>query len=108
LVRRVCKSCGGSATVKQSVDGGGKYACEVCRDSGYKGREGIYELLLITDQIRQQIQDRAHAAHLRDAGVAEGMRLLREWGQDKVALGPTTLEEVERVTMRANCKRLNS
>ncbi len=101
LVRRVCKECGGSSSGSQPVEGNGKYACEVCRDSGYKGREGIYELLLITDQIRQQIQDRAHAAQLRDAGVAEGMRLLRECGQEKVALGLTTLEEVERVTMRA-------
>lgn len=92
LVRRVCRLCGGP------VAGGSN--CTSCRGTGYRGREGIYELLLITDTIRKQIQDRTHAAELRELGVREGMRLLSESGELKVKQGLTTLEEVERVTMR--------
>ena len=57
--------------------------------------------MLVTDAIRQQIQSHAHAAEIRDLGVKQGMRLLRDSGQLKVDSGLTTLEEVERVTMRS-------
>jgi general secretion pathway protein E len=92
LVRRICRECKGNAP-----DGG---RCAVCRGTGYRGREGIYELLLVTDAVRKQIQDRVHAAEIRDLGVREGMRVLRECGELKIKLGLTTVEEVERVTMR--------
>ncbi len=94
LVRRVCQQC-----IDQSQEQ--KQACSRCRGTGYKGREGIYELLLVNDEIRSLIQQRVHAAEIRDCGVRGGMRLLRESGELKIAERLTTLEEVERVTMRS-------
>jgi general secretion pathway protein E len=94
LVRRLCQKC-----VELDVDV--QKSCPFCRGTGYKGREGIYELLLVTDEIRTLIQQRAHAAEVRDCGVRGGMRLLRESGELKVANRLTTQDEVERVTMRA-------
>ncbi len=93
LLRRTCPECRGAAAKDKP--------CNHCRNTGYRGREGIYELLLVTDAIRQQIQSHAHAAEIRDLGVKHGMRLLRDSGQLKVDSGLTTLEEVERVTMRS-------
>ena len=90
LVRRVCDHCRG-------VEKG----CAECRGTGYRGREGIYELLVLEDSIRDLIQKRAHAATIRDAGVERGMRLLRESGIEKVEAGITTMAEIERVAMRA-------
>lgn len=92
LVRRLCQDCRNAPQLAAT--------CKACRGTGYRGREGIYELLLVTDPIRQQIQEHAHASKLRDQGVAGGMRLLRESGQAKIELGLTSQEEVERVTMR--------
>ncbi|TWU62324.1 Type II secretion system protein E [Crateriforma conspicua] len=92
LVRTQCTLCRESRESTQ---------CKHCRGTGYKGREGIYELLRIDDSIRELIQGRAHASVIRDAGVHIGMQLLRESGLEKVKLGRTTLEEVDRVTMRA-------
>lgn len=103
LLRRVCPAClggvrkGARSSDPQNTDGN----CMRCRNTGYRGREGIYELLIVTDPIRRLIQDRAHASAIRDLGVAEGMRLLRDSGNEKVAAGLTTPEEVERVTMRS-------
>ncbi len=94
LVRRVCQQCIDFAQEQ-------KQACSRCRGTGYKGREGIYELLLVNDEIRSLIQQRVHAAEIRDCSVRGGMRLLRESGELKIAERLTTLEEVERVTMRS-------
>lgn len=94
LVRRVCTQCQGDLDAVVN--------CPRCRATGYKGREGIYELLLVTDTVRHQIQERAHAAQIRDSGVLDGMRLLRDSGQLKIDAGLTTLAEVERVTMRTD------
>lgn len=93
LVRRVCQECGGGVKSPPT-------SCQNCRGTGYRGREGIYELLVIDDSIRNLIQDRAHAAEIRDAGVGRGMRLLRDCGMEKVEAGKTTIEEIDRVTMR--------
>lgn len=103
LVRRSCASCRQSERWQRQPAESQSAAnrCTNCRDTGYRGREGIYELLLVTDPIRRLIQDRAHAAAIRDLGVAEGMRLLRDSGWEKVAAGLTTAEEIERVTMRS-------
>lgn len=91
LVRRVCSQCEGS-----------RRGCGHCRETGYRGREGIYELLVLDDAIRDLIQRRTHAAEIREAGLSRGMRLLQEAGNEKVAAGITTAEEIERVTMRTN------
>ncbi len=72
--------------------------CRACRNVGYKGRMGIYELLLTTDRIRQLAHDRATSWELKSAAVADGMRTLRDDGWEKVLAGQTTVEEVLRVT----------
>ncbi len=92
LVRRVCKECRGEKTAMET--------CHLCRGTGYRGREGIYELLVLDDSVRDLIQRRAHASEIRDAGLSKGMRLLRDTGMEKVSSGITTSEEIERVTMR--------
>lgn len=74
--------------------------CEHCRGTGYRGRQGIYELLAVDDSVRSAIQNRANAAEIREAGLHSGMRLLRKDGIAKVLAGDTTIEEVDRVTMR--------
>lgn len=71
--------------------------CEHCNNSGYRGRLGCYELLPITDDVRTRILANDSADAIRDAGVASGMRSLKDDAMSKVILGQTTLEEVLRV-----------
>jgi general secretion pathway protein E len=75
--------------------------CEACRQSGYSGRLGIFELLTVDAGVRMKIQDRANATQIRDLALAHGMRLLQEDGIDKIRAGATTLDEVVRVATRA-------
>ncbi|MCG8651296.1 MAG: type II secretion system protein GspE, partial [Pirellulales bacterium] len=75
-------------------------ACPDCRGTGYHGREGIYELLVLNDSVRDLIQRRAHASEIRDAGLQLGMKLLRDSGMEKVSRGITSAEEIQRVTLR--------
>jgi len=75
--------------------------CEECRQSGYRGRLGIFELLTVDDAVRDKIQTRANATEIRESAVSAGMRLLREDGLRKISAGVTTPSEVQRVTMRA-------
>jgi type IV pilus assembly protein PilB len=72
--------------------------CRDCNDIGYKGRTGIFEILLMTDKIRTLIMDKAHTALLRRAAVEDGMRTLREDGLLRVYDGVTTIEEIVRET----------
>jgi general secretion pathway protein E len=72
--------------------------CEVCAGTGYRGRTGIYELLPISDAIREAIARGASVGEVRAVAVNQGMRPLRTDGIAKVAQGVTTLEEVLRVT----------
>jgi general secretion pathway protein E len=72
--------------------------CPACAQTGYQGRSGIYELLLVDDGIRPLILRRADANSLRKQAMAQGMRTLAGDGWDKVAQGLTTVEEVLRVT----------
>ena len=72
--------------------------CEECRGTGYAGRTGIYEILLVTDAIRQMIVERQSAADIKMHALEHGMRTLRVDGWRKVLAGVTTLEEVLRVT----------
>ncbi|MEM6472464.1 MAG: ATPase, T2SS/T4P/T4SS family [Planctomycetota bacterium] len=96
LVRRSCEACGDKKEAGLSP----RSTCSVCGGSGYRGREVVCELLVIDDAIRELIQKMANATEIRDAGLAAGMRLLRDVGLDKVKQGITTLEEIERVTRR--------
>ena len=68
--------------------------CDECRNTGYKGREGVFEILTITESMGEIIRPDTSAAALRRHALRGGMRTLREAGAEKIALGRTTLEEV--------------
>ncbi len=72
--------------------------CRECRQVGYTGRVGIFELMITTEKIRQLAHDRTSTWTIAQAAVEEGMRVLRDDGWLKVLDGRTTLEEVVRVT----------
>jgi type IV pilus assembly protein PilB len=75
--------------------------CDNCRQTGYKGRVGIYEMMLVNEEIAELIVRRAPLADVREAGRANGMKLLREDGLDKVLQGITTPDEITRVVFTA-------
>ena len=68
--------------------------CDECRHTGYMGREGIYEILTVSDGISEMIQSRTQTLELRRRALREGMHPLRIAGAQKVAHGKTSLEEV--------------
>jgi type II secretion system protein E len=72
--------------------------CEECRQQGYQGRKGIYELLLVSETLRPLIMNRAPATTIAQRAIEAGMRTLRTDGWNKVKAGETTIEEVLRVT----------
>jgi general secretion pathway protein E len=72
--------------------------CESCNNSGYRGRSGIYEVLLMNDTLRSLIHARAAEAEIRSAARNAGMASLREDGMRWVQAGATTFEEVLRAT----------
>ncbi len=118
LVRRICESCRVarvlSAEVSEEVrslstffgessfDARGEYSqglgCEACRGTGYSGRVGLYELLVMTDEIREGIARDVGRAGLRALAESSGMRPLRMDGYAKAHAGLTTIEEVHRVS----------
>ena len=75
--------------------------CESCAHTGYRGRVGLYELLMMSDAIRHHIANDSDANVIRDQAVAEGMQTLREDAIEKLKNGLTTPEEVVRVTRSA-------
>jgi general secretion pathway protein E len=106
LVRRLCPACR-EERVEDGDDEAGDHkgqarwhpvGCEKCGHSGYAGRRGVYELLLIDEHIRSLIHRNAADAEILAAGRAQGMRTLREDGDRWLASGLTSLEEVIRVT----------
>jgi general secretion pathway protein E len=72
--------------------------CERCGETGYRGRIGLYELLVMSDTIRHEIAVGADANVIRAQAIREGMKTLREDALEKLAAGMTTPEEVVRVT----------
>ncbi|MCM2257683.1 MAG: Flp pilus assembly complex ATPase component TadA [Vicinamibacteria bacterium] len=76
--------------------------CLECRQTGYSGRDGIYEVMAMTERLRQLVTDRAGANEIHKAARAEGLRTLREAGVEKVFRGTTTVAELVRVTGRAH------
>jgi type IV pilus assembly protein PilB len=74
--------------------------CERCNNSGYKGRVGLYEVMEVTDELRELILVGASALELRRKAVDEGMITLRRSGLQKVIEGVTTIEEVARETVK--------
>lgn len=114
LVRRVCQHCKEpykadprvldqlelSHLVRpDSVFWQGK-GCDECLGTGYHGRTGIYELLMVDDVVRGQIQRHDSAAMMKSTAVERGMKTLRMDGALKAMSGETTLDEVLRVTQR--------
>ena len=71
--------------------------CARCSNTGYKGRVGIYEVMTVSDEIREMTIERQSADVIRHKAVEHGMRLLRDDGLDKVRLGITSIAEVARV-----------
>ena len=112
LVRRICSRCRVARSASESElrelgvtpsrDGACSICsgpgCESCRGTGYSGRLGIFELMVMSDRVRNLIQQRANAADIRQAAMGEGMRLLRDDGVRKVLNGETTVDEVIRVS----------
>ena len=85
LLRKRCNACAGKG-------------CDVCGQSGYQGRTGIFELLTTNDEMRALIHAQASEAKLREAALRNGMTLMREDGERLVSLGISTEEELIRVT----------
>ncbi len=77
------------------------HGCALCRGSGYKGRQAISELLLITDEVRELVVARVPIRQLKEAAHQQGMISLRESALNLVCNGKTTLEEINRVTFAA-------
>jgi type IV pilus assembly protein PilB len=116
LVRRVCTACAADATpdhhAESLVEAGFDPAeldrltlrrgrgCAQCSGTGYKGRVGLYEVMEVTDAIRDLVMVGANAIELKRQALADGMRTLRASGLEKVRQGVTTLEEVLRETVR--------
>jgi general secretion pathway protein E len=71
--------------------------CDECRNTGYLGRSGLYEMLKMTPTLREKIQPDSDAVAIRKAGINEGMTQLRIAGAKKIAMGLTTVEEVLKV-----------
>ncbi|WP_310451861.1 GspE/PulE family protein [Sulfuritalea sp.] len=73
--------------------------CGKCRGTGYRGRHAIAELLLLNDDLRELIIDKAPARRIKEAAAGSGTRFLRQAALDVVRSGATTLEEINRVTL---------
>jgi type IV pilus assembly protein PilB len=114
LVRRICKNCSephpappeallqagfNADDASKVVPNKGK-GCEKCNNTGYKGRVGLYEVMEITEELRELILVGASGLELRRKAVEEGMITLRGSGLLKVKLGVTTIEEVVRETVK--------
>jgi type IV pilus assembly protein PilB len=110
LVRRICTHCGADQPVPDEMKGFlamhgidsptmrlGK-GCSSCRETGYSGRLGIYELLVLDDFLRDRVAASPNVTEFRRICIERGMVTLRQDGFEKVKQGRTTVEEVLRVT----------
>ena len=109
LVRVICKNCKiettPDAATKRRIDVEGLdlthvwkgQGCEECRGTGFRGRTGIYELLVMDNDLRLEVQRRRGSEELRAMAIAKGMRTLRDDGLRAARNGVTTVDEVLRV-----------
>jgi type IV pilus assembly protein PilB len=74
--------------------------CEKCNKTGYKGRVGLYEVMEVTEELRELVLVGASGLELRRKAIDEGMITLRQSGLRKVKEGVTTIEEVVRETVK--------
>jgi type IV pilus assembly protein PilB len=114
LVRRLCAHCkephslppqgfidvGFSADDAETATAFKPGGCEKCNNTGYKGRVGLYEVMEVTEELRELVLVGASALELRRKAREEGMLTLRESGLQKVKLGMTSIEEVVRETVK--------
>jgi general secretion pathway protein E len=112
LIRVICSECKEGyvpepemlkevGITPEQLKGGKVYrgkGCPACSGTGYRGRTGIYEILLVSETIRQLIMKKADSVSIGRQAVEEGMKTLREDGARKIIEGITALEEVLRVT----------
>ena len=96
LVRRICPICHGESN-KATTASETSSTCKNCGSTGYKGRMGIYELLKVSEGVRQAIIENKDNAEISRIAVSEGMRLIQEDAQNKADAGLTTQAEVLRV-----------
>jgi len=119
LVRKLCRECRTSIRpqpdelpedfpFEQLIARGGKIfttaGCPVCRGTGYRGRGGLYELLVINEEVRALAGQRASSVDIRRAAIRGGLKTLRDDGWQQVLAGATTVEEVMRVTRAEVCE----
>jgi len=112
LVRRLCPECREAFTAERTlleelgiagqVEAGATFyrprGCEACQQLGYRGRTGLFELLVPNDELRAMVLDNKDAASIEAVAVTHGMRTLLASGLEKALAGETSLEEVLRVT----------
>ncbi|TVR49237.1 MAG: type II/IV secretion system protein [Puniceicoccaceae bacterium] len=112
LLRRICRSCRSAYEPSESlvaqlgldpVEIGDRdfyygKGCDECNDTGYKGRMGIYEMLRMTDAMRDLVTERSPTLTLREKALEQGMRTLREDGLRAIFDGDSTIEEVIKYT----------
>ena len=111
LVRRLCSKCRREVHPNQVdlpddfpmdlLDGRPLFepvGCRECRNVGYSGRLGVYELLVTTENLRQLAHDKASTWEIKKAAIKDGMKTLRDDGWLKVIQGDTSVEEVLRIT----------
>ena len=113
LARKLCTQCKRPEDIppeallqagfgEEDLDGAwqafGPAGCDSCKGTGYKGRLGIYEVMPISDEMRQLIMRSANALDIADQAQKEGVKNLRQSGLLKVKQGVTSLEEIEAVT----------
>ncbi len=72
--------------------------CRNCQGTGYRGRQGVFEMMPITDEIRAMVLERVSSRQIRKVAVQQGMKSLREDGWRLIREGRTTVEEVLRMT----------
>jgi type IV pilus assembly protein PilB len=76
-----------------------KRGCPRCNQSGYRGRIGVYQLMVMSEQLESLSAQRASREEIERAAISEGMRTLWDDGLAKVAAGLTSIEELARVTV---------
>ena len=111
LVRVICNKCkityapdkelADELGVKMNFQTYKGKGCEICDHTGYKGRTGIFELLLVNDEIRRLIVEKKGSDVIAQKAIELGMKTLRDDGWEKVKAGITTVDEVIRVTQAA-------
>ena len=97
LVRTICPDCRGRVAAQGETDAASDARCRTCRGTGFHGRTGIFELLVVDDALRQAINERRDSTELARLARKDGMKSLYEDGQNKVDRAITTMAEVARV-----------